>query len=95
MSEEKDRFLHAFYLTIYDHPEWFADAVLSCQYAMMQRTSDEAELRTKYGTALVAAYPYIGKNRKIPEQWKKLIDEATLKASDGTEFGKKLREELG
>jgi hypothetical protein len=94
MTLTKDQFIQFVYNCIRKNPSWFAETIIASQSALIQREQDQSEKRAKAEGALALAYPYLGKNRKIPDYVIKTVQEATLIATKGTEFGRKLEEEI-
>jgi hypothetical protein len=90
----RDEFLSYVYSQLVVDPSLFSDIVLVSQKALIDRTKIESSLRSEAWIALLAAYPYIGKRKKLKKSDTELINRIVLKASEGTEFGKKLREKL-
>jgi len=90
----RNEFLSYVYSRLVADPSLFSDIVLVSQKALIDRTETESSLRSEAWAALITAHPYIGKKRKLQKYEKDLIDRVTLKASEGTEFGKALKEKI-
>jgi hypothetical protein len=91
MSEPREEFLNRVYLRLLTEPDLFSDIVLISQKALMDRTKIESDLRSEAWAAMLTAYPHIGKKRKIADFQLDLINTVVLKASEGTQYGKDLR----
>ena len=92
---KRNELLSLVYSEMINDPTLFSDIVIISQQALIERATREADMRSEAYAAILTAYPFIGKKRKLAAYQRELINRVVLKASEGTEFGEQIRDELG
>ena len=92
---KRNELLSLVYSEMINDPTLFSDIVIISQQALIERATREADMRSEAHVAILTAYPFIGKKRKLTTYQRELINRVVLKASEGTEFGEQIRDELG